>query len=270
MTPSATATPSPTATATPPATPSPTRAPATPTAPARAPYCAVADVVTPQRDYARPEATALDWTYALTRSYEPPDLVSALDGSGAGPSTFAIIPEPGVTAADIQIVKGQAGYESVLADDARALVRGIVYADLVALREAARAAGHRLVIVSAYRSYSQQELTFNYWVGVGGYEQALRTSARPGHSEHQLGTTLDFGDGSAAPWEYRDWAATPTGGWLAQHAAEFGFVMTYPAGRSAVTCYDYEPWHYRWVGRPVASAVTGSGRTLREFQTGIR
>src|SRR5687768_17772820 len=56
---------------------------------------------------------------------------------------------------------------------------------------------------------------------VGGYDQALRTSARPGHSEHQLGTTLDFGDGSAAPWEYADWARTPTGAWLAQHAAEF-------------------------------------------------
>ena len=263
------ATPSPTATPT--ATPSPrTAAPATPTAPARAPYCAVADVITPQRDYARPEATALDWTYAVTRSYEPPDLVSAVDGSATGPSTFAVIPEPGVTAADLQIVKGQAGYEALLADDARALVRGIIYPDLVALRAAARAAGHSLVIVSAYRSFTQQELTFNYWVGVGGYDQALRTSARPGHSEHQLGTTLDFGDGSAAPWEYADWARTPTGAWLAQHAAEFGFVMTYPPGKSAVTCYDYEPWHYRWVGRPVASAVTGSGRTLREFQTGIR
>jgi LAS superfamily LD-carboxypeptidase LdcB len=228
----------------------------------------VADVITPQRDYARPEATALDWTYALPRSYEPPDLVSAL--TGPGPSTFAVIPEPGVTAADLQLVKGQAGYEALLADDARALVRGIIYPDLVALRTAARAAGHSLVIVSAYRSFTQQELTFNYWVGVGGYDQALRTSARPGHSEHQLGTTLDFGDGSAAPWEYADWARTPTGAWLAQHAAEFGFVMTYPPGKSVVTCYDYEPWHYRWVGRPVASAVTGSGRTLREFQTGIR
>lgn len=227
-------------------------------------------MLTPDRDYSRPHATVLDWTYALTRSYEPPDLVSALDGSAATLSTFAIIPEPGVTAADIQIVKGKPGYEAVLADDARALLRGIVYPDLVALRAAARAAGHRLVIVSAYRSYTQQELTFDYWVGVGGYEQALRTSARPGHSEHQLGTTLDFGDGSAAPWEYTDWAATPTGGWLAQHAAEFGFLMTYPAGRSAVTCYDYEPWHYRWVGRDVATAVTGTGRTLREFQTGIR
>ena len=88
---------------------------------------------------------------------------------------------------------------------------------------------------------------------------------------HAFGVTAElFGVGSAAPWEYAEWAATPTGGWLAQHAADFGFVMSYPPGRSAVTCYDYEPWHYRWVGRPVATAVIGTGRTLREFQTGIR
>jgi D-alanyl-D-alanine carboxypeptidase len=227
-------------------------------------------VLTPERDYARPDATVLDWTNALTRGYEPPDLVSALTGAAVAPTPFAIIPEPGVTAADILIVQGKPGYEAVLADDAHALVRRIVYPDLAALREAARAAAHPLVIVSAYRSYAQQELTFDYWVGVGGYERALRTSARPGHSEHQLGTTLDFGDGSAAPWEYEDWAATPTGGWLSQHAPEYGFVMTYPPGKSAVTCYDYEPWHYRWVGRDVASRVTASGRSLREFQTGIR
>jgi LAS superfamily LD-carboxypeptidase LdcB len=259
----------PTATPTPTASPTP-NAPASPTTPGRAAYCAVDDVLTPQRDYARPAVTVLDWTNALNRAYEPPDLVSALNGSPVGPSTRAVIPEEGVTAADIQVVQGKPGYEAVLADDARALIRALAYPDLAALRDAARAAGNPLVIVSAYRSYSQQELTFDYWVGVGGYERALRTSARPGHSEHQLGTTLDFGDGSAAPWEYADWATSRTGGWLSLHAAQYGFVMSYPPDSSAVTCYDYEPWHYRWVGRDVAIRVTGTGRTLREFQTGIR
>ena len=225
---------------------------------------------TADRDYARPDATVLDWTNTLTDSYVPPDLVSALTGSVVAQLPRAIIPEPGVTAADIRVVRGKAGYEAVLADDKRALVRAIAFTDLTALRDAARAAAVPLVIVSAYRSYAQQVLTFDYWVGIGGYAQALRTSARPGHSEHQLGTTIDFGDGSAAPWEYDDWAATPTGTWLAQRAAEFGFVMSYPKGRSAVTCYDYEPWHYRWVGRPIARSVAASGRPLREFQTGIR
>ena len=267
-----TSTPSPTASPSPsiPPSPAPTAAstPSAPSAPdpGRASYCAVDDVPTPNRDYATTEQTYLDWTYTLTDSYQPPDLVSALTGV----SPRAVIPEPGVTAADTLIVKGKPGYEAVLADDRNALIRKTTYSDLVALRDAARSAGRPLVIVSAYRSYAQQVLTFDYWVGIGGYAQALRTSARPGHSEHQLGTTIDFGDGSAAPWEYDDWAATPTGAWLAQHAAEFGFVMSYPKGKSAVTCYDYEPWHYRWVGRALALPVTTSGRSLREFQTGIR
>ncbi len=234
--------------------------------PGRASYCAVGDVPTPNREYAHTEQTYLDWTNTLTDSYAPPDLVSALTGV----SPRAIIAEPGLTAADIQVVRGKPGYEAVLADDKGALVRRIAFPDLMAMRDAARAAAVRLVIVSAYRSYQQQVLTFDYWVGIGGYAQALRTSARPGHSEHQLGTTIDFGDGSAAPWEYDDWAATTSGAWLAQHAAEFGFVMSYPQGKSAVTCYDYEPWHYRWVGRSLALSVTASRRPLREFQTGIR
>lgn len=263
--PPATSTPSPTPSLSPSPTPTAASSPSVPD-PGRASYCAVDDVPTPNRDYVHPEQTYLDWTYTLTDSYQPPDLVSALTGV----SPRAVIPEPGVTAADTLIVKGKPGYEAVLADDRNALVRKTTYSDLTALRDAARSAGRPLVIVSAYRSYAQQVLTFDYWVGIGGYAQALRTSARPGHSEHQLGTTIDFGDGSAAPWEYDDWAATPTGAWLAQHAAEFGFVMSYPKGKSAVTCYDYEPWHYRWVGRSLALPVTASGRPLREFQTGIR
>ena len=95
--------------------------------------------------------------------------------------------------------------------------------ELARLRAAALAAGHRLDVVSAYRSYEEQARTFDYWTRVGGYEQALRTSAPPGHSEHQLGTAIDFGDGTASPWAYADWAQTPAGAWLATHAADFGF-----------------------------------------------
>ena len=102
--------------------------------------------------------------------------------------------------------------------------------------------------------------------GWGGYEQALRTSARPGHSEHQLGTSLDFTSaGGRAPWEYADWAATPAGAWMQANAWRYGFVMGYPAGSFAVTGYDYEPWHYRYVGRDLAAAVHASGLPLRQY-----
>jgi len=228
--PSETASPSPTAAPTlvPPAPPTPS-APgsAVPSAPTgRAPYCAVADVLTPHRSYDEYARTALDRTYMVDAGYVPPDL-TAVDGIR---------------------------------------IRSIVTPDLAAIREAAAKAGVRLAVVSAYRSYADQRATFDHWVSVGGYEQALRTSARPGHSEHQLGTTLDFGDGRVVPWQYVDWATTPTGAWVAAHATEFGFVMTMPKGKSDVVCYDYEPWHYRWVGRETAARVAASGLTLREYQ----
>ena len=139
--------------------------------------------------------------------------------------------------------------------------------DFTALRAAATAAGTPLVAISAYRSYALQVATFDSWVKVGGYQQALRTSARPGHSEHQLGTAIDFGDGSAAPWEYEDWATTPAEAWLASHAAEFGFVMSFPKGRTDVTCYAYEPWHYRYVGKALAQTLSEARVTLREYQS---
>lgn len=245
-------------------TPSPTSAPTARPPEGPAGYCAVGDTLTAQRDYARHGETALDWTNGLPRDYAPPDLVSALDGQPRlVPTPLGVQPRP----ADKLARRGDPAYAELLVDDKNAFVRDDIYADLAAMRRAAEAAGHRLVIMSAYRSYAQQEATFDYWVGIGGYEQALRTSARPGHSEHQLGTTIDFGDGTAAPWEYEDWATTDTGSWLGEHAADFGFTMTLARGRSAVTCYDYEPWHYRWVGRDLAARLVSGGLVLREYQS---
>lgn len=230
-------------------------------------YCAVADVLTPVRSYDAHERTYLDWTYAVDPGYVPPDLVAVASGATIEVTPFAL---PQLTAADLRALPGEAAYGALLVDDPNAAVRRVMLPDLRALRAAAAAAGVPLVVLSAYRSYAHQAATFDHWVSVGGYEQALRTSARPGHSEHQLGTAIDFGDGRAAPWEYRDWATTPSGAWLRDRAAEFGFVMSYPPGKSGVTCYDYEPWHYRWIGRSAAAALVSTGVTLREWQTVTR
>ena len=99
-----------------------------------------------------------------------------------------------------------------------------------------------------------------------GYAKALLSSARAGHSEHQLGTTLDLRSyGGSAPWNYKDWGTTKAGAWLKANAWKYGFVMTYPKGKTSVTCYQYEPWHYRYVGRDTARKVRASGLTLREY-----
>lgn len=246
----------------------PSAAPSTPTAaPTRAPYCTVADEITPVAAFDRHADTFLDWTYRLSEDYVPPDLVSATTGSLV-PTPFRVVEAP--NAADLLLRRGDPAYATLLSDDPGAVVRRIVYDDLSAMRAAATAAGVRIVILSGYRSYARQKATFDYWVSVSDYETALDASARPGHSEHQLGTTLDFGDGTAAPWEYADWATTPGGAWLREHAREYGFVMSYPRGASGSTCYKYEPWHYRWVGRDLAMEIERSGLPLRQYQAGIR
>ena len=172
----------------------------------------------------------LDTTYRLPETPDPPDLVS---------------------------VRG-AGFDS----DHR--VRAVLVDDLRALRTAAEAAGVALAVQSAYRSFAYQRQVFDGWVARLGEAQALRVSARPGHSEHQLGTAIDFRSrGGAAPWDVDDWGRTPEGAWLLAQAHQFGFVLSYPAGEEARTCYDYEPWHYRWVGREPAAQVHAAGVPLR-------
>lgn len=143
-------------------------------------------------------------------------------------------------------------------------VRKLAIADLRAMDQAARAAGIRLRVVSAYRSYWTQKSTFNYWVQKSGYTLALRYSARPGHSEHQLGTSLDLSFvGGADPWNYFDFGTTKAGAWLRNNAWRYGWVMSYPKGAEHLTGYGYEPWHFRYFGRTLAAQWKSSGLVPR-------
>lgn len=196
------------------------------------PACRVADVLTARRGYDSWSTSLLDTEFMVGSSYAPVDLVST---STAGLNS---------------------GYS----------VRRHVVADLAAMASAARSAGRPIQLVSAFRSYASQVATFNGNVARYGYAYAIRRSARPGHSEHQLGTTLDITHaGGSAPWKYVDWATHPTGAWMRDNAWKFGFVMSYPKGAETRVCYDYEPWHYRYVGRQMAAQVRESGLTLREW-----
>lgn len=196
------------------------------------PGCKIADTLTKHRWLTDWHRSLLDPTFRLASSYVPTDLRST---SYAG-------------------LNG--GH----------YVRRHVVADLKAMASAARAAGARLAVQSAYRSYKTQKATFDYWVRVHGYATAIKESARAGHSEHQLGTTVDLrAYGGLAPWDYRDFGSTKVGKWLIANAWKYGFVMSYPKGKTTITCYQYEPWHYRYVGRARAATIRASGLTLREF-----
>ena len=162
--------------------------------------CKVADTLTRYRTYGTWHRSLLDMTYRLSSTYKPTDLRST---SYAG-------------------LNG--GFS----------VRLHVIADLKAMAAAARRAGARLSVQSAFRSYATQKSTFAYWVRVHGYAVALKESARAGHSEHQLGTALDFRSyGGSAPWNYTDWATTKAGSWLKANAWKYGFIMSYPKGKTS-------------------------------------
>jgi D-alanyl-D-alanine carboxypeptidase len=178
--------------------------------------------------------TVLDRSYALAAASVPPDLVPA---AAAG-------------------IGGSSGTK---------LVRARMIEDLAALFAATREAGLQLIIESGYRSYAAQAATFDSWASRLGYAEALSRSARAGHSEHQLGSAIDV---TSPGWggRFGDWGReTPEGSWLAAHAWEYGFVMSYPAGAEAATCFSYEPWHYRWIGRAGAADHRASGLALRQF-----
>jgi len=146
-------------------------------------------------------------------------------------------------------------------------VSRVVIDDLRAMAKAAKAAGAELAVQSAFRSYRYQVTTFNGWVARSNEAHARTVSARPGHSEHQLGTAIDFRSANdvTPPWQLDDFATTAAGGWLGDHAWEYGFVLSYPKGATAETCYAYEPWHYRYVGRDIAAAIHASGQTPRRY-----
>ncbi|MEO7118228.1 MAG: M15 family metallopeptidase [Candidatus Limnocylindrales bacterium] len=204
----------------------------TASASAALPSCKVADTLTKHRSYADWNRSILDLRYRLSSTYKPSDLRSTSYAALNGGHT----------------------------------VRRLVVADLRAMASAARSAGARFSVQSAFRSYATQKSTFSYWVRTLGYTTAVRTSARAGHSEHQLGTTVDLRSyGGSAPWYHRDWATTRAGTWLKANAWKYGFIMSYPKGKTTVTCYAYEPWHYRYIGRARAAKVKSSGLTLREF-----
>jgi zinc D-Ala-D-Ala carboxypeptidase len=113
---------------------------------------------------------------------------------------------------------------------------------LAEMAEAAAEEGITLDVSSAYRSYDYQTGLFDRHVAQLGVEEASRVSARPGHSQHQLGTAVDFGSITLAFGE------TEAGKWLAREAWRFGFSLSYPAGAEEITGYSYEPWHFRYIG----------------------
>jgi zinc D-Ala-D-Ala carboxypeptidase len=126
------------------------------------------------------------------------------------------------------------------------LLRKAILPAVLEMTSAAKADGVALTYSSGYRSFEYQKYVYAREVKTYGQEMADRESARPGASQHQLGTAIDFGSITDA------FAQTRAGRWLVAHAWEYGFSLSYPEGYEGITGYRYESWHYRFITKPGA------------------
>ena len=129
--------------------------------------------------------------------------------------------------------------------------------------------GKEMQIQSAYRSYDVQVNVYNGWVNQLGQAGADLTSARPGHSEHQTGLAIDIATADSSCTLRACFASTNQGKWLAKNAWKYGFILRYPKGETDVTGYEFEPWHYRFVGVSLAKEYHDTGATTLEGFFGL-
>lgn len=116
--------------------------------------------------------------------------------------------------------------------------------------------------VSSYRSYDYQKQLYDNYVKKDGMEKADTYSARPGYSEHQTGLVVDI-DNVAS--DYNNFSNTNEYLWMQEHAHEYGFILRYPNNKQNITGYNYESWHYRYVGKDIASYIKNNNLTYDEY-----
>ena len=160
--------------------------------------------------------------------------------------------------------------QQLQADAANAL-----YAMMLEMREAGVS---DVFVTSSYRPYSYQENLYTRYVkkhmmndGMSRAEAeaaASKYSARPGESEHQTGLCLDFSTESINGAVSEAFEETEAFAWLSENAYKYGFILRYPKDKVDLTQYDYEPWHYRFVGRQAATEIYFSGICLEEYLGG--
>ena len=119
-----------------------------------------------------------------------------------------------------------------------------------------------LIINSAYRSYKEQEEVYNDYLTKHTKEYTDAYAARPGHSEHQTGLAIDIITYGANGDNFDETEAFT---WLSNNAYKYGYILRYPKGKENITGYNYESWHYRYVGIDVATQIHNSNITFDEY-----
>lgn len=126
----------------------------------------------------------------------------------------------------------------------------------------ARKENLKIIAMSTYRSYSYQVDLYNRYKKKDGQEAADKYSGRPGFSEHQSGLAVDVYNGKE---DYTNFESTKEFTWMKDHAHEYGFIIRFPKGKENETGYQYESWHYRYVGIDVATYIKNNNISLEEY-----
>lgn len=130
---------------------------------------------------------------------------------------------------------------------------------------AAQKEGLKLYASSGYRSFERQQTVFHTEVSRVGEEKASQAVAFPGNSEHQTGLAMDITSENVQFQLNEQFGSTQEGKWLQDNAHLFGFILRYPKGKESITGYQYEPWHFRYVGKKAARVIYENNWTLEEY-----
>lgn len=130
------------------------------------------------------------------------------------------------------------------------------------LSEAASKENYTVLAMSSYRSYQYQYNLYNRYVNTDGVEAADTYSARPGYSEHQTGLAVDVYNGKE---DFTNFEKTKEYNWMQDNAYKFGFILRFPKDKVLETGYQYESWHYRYVGKEIAKYIHDNNLCFEEY-----
>lgn len=156
-------------------------------------------------------------------------------------------------------------YANEVLGESQTMLRKEAASQAVKMFNQAKKEGLVLLAKSGFRSYNTQAQLYNDYVAKDGKEQADTYSARPGHSEHQLGLALDITSDSVYRELTVEFGKTKEGRWLQENAHKFGFIVRYPEGKEHLTGFQYEPWHVRYVGVSVAEEIYEKSLLLEDY-----
>ena len=146
--------------------------------------------------------------------------------------------------------------------DTASLVK-VAYDNFVKMADAMEKLGMGIKVTTGYRGYNFQSTLYNNYVNSDGVEAADTYSARPGFSEHQLGYSADIMNKDG--YSFGNFEYTKEFEWLQNNAHKYGFILRFPKDKEYITGYEYESWHYRYVGKDIATYIYENNLTYEEY-----